>query len=548
MALPGVLVAVFAVLAMQWLWPLWTSGRAPGARSGEAAAHIWGLVVASDGLTTHGPFLRVADAALPAGIRRDLLDPVSLLVFTPVLRLTGSPAAAWGALGLSWMGVLAGGGVALGQRMGLGRLGTGVLAAALLCAPYWQGGLLLMGRSEYWPWALWPLHLAMLHDGLHAETGRARLWGALWAALTLTMLAHGGWQPLVYVLPVQCCVALGMAWTAPRWRAVGTLVAVAIGAALLTLPMLWAHLETAPWWLARVQGPPGSGVPLETPISSLLGTGQLLHGDVAPFVGWALPLLAVVGAWRVRRARPWALLGLVVVALALGPRIRVTEDLLLLGPFGMLPGNGRVHGVGRAIALATVPLGVAAALLVNTLSRRWAMIAVGLVVLEGVVWRPLPNDGVPVHGNAQVKDLYNAVPDANVAVFWTVTEPTDVALDEALLQSRGRGTSLSPAPRDDAPLRAISVLFQPPARTDPRDHPCAGDDAARLWWAGFQAVLLLHTTDALVPRRRRRVAQATDLLGTPALTNDQGAIWALAPQPPPTHCPTVWAASTGGVR
>ena len=62
----------------------------------EAMGHLWGLEVADEGLFRHGPFVRVTDqVGFPEGFHADFMDPVDLVIFSPVRRLTQSPGLAW---------------------------------------------------------------------------------------------------------------------------------------------------------------------------------------------------------------------------------------------------------------------------------------------------------------------------------------------------------------------------------------------------------------------------------------------------------------------
>lgn len=537
-ALRSVVLAVAVVLlGLRWAWPL-VEGWAPGLASGEGAAHIWGLLTTSQGLWEHGPFVRVSGAAHPEGVRRDLLDPVNLLVFGPLWGLTGRAALAWAGLGLAWIAVAAASGWALGRRLG-GPGAALVLGLAWAASPYLHGGLLPVGRSEYWPWALWPLHLALLHDALHAESPARRWRRAGAAGLVLGLLAHGGWQPLLFLLLGQVPAALLLARGARRPAPV--LVAVGALGALLSVPMLEAHLGVDPWWLRRLDGGTGAGEPLATPASSLLGVGGMTGGDAAPFAGWLLPVLALGAAVRSREARPWALLGAGLLVLALGPRCTL-GGLTLFAPFALLPGSDALHGPARLAGLAALPLGISIVTLfaVGSVQRsrwRWALL-LGLLV-EGLLWRPRQErPGIPVSPPRSLRALLAPLPAGPVAVFWAAATPRETERDHLLLQlaQEGRVSSVGPSPQVARPLSPYSVVELGLPRQSPLDHPCAAEEGARLWAAGFRSVLLVYGREGAQGRRHRRERELTALHGAPAARAATGVSWQLTATPPPAVC------------
>ncbi len=531
----GGLVLAVLVLGLRWAAPL-AAGRAPGRADGETAAHIWGLLVGTLGLAEHGPFVRAAAAGHPAGTLRDLLDPVNLLVFGPLWAILGDERVAWAGLGLAWLGMAAAGAHALGRRLGGPRAGV-LLGLAWVAAPYLHGGLLPAGRSEYWPWALWPLHLALLWDALWARDPRRRWWRGAGAAVALAALAHGGWQPLLFLLLGQVPAALLLARGAPRGR--GTVLAlVGLGAALLTLPMLASHLGTAPWWLDRLVGPVAGGVPEGTPLASLLGQGRVVHGDLEPFAGWVLPVLAAAAAWRAPRARPWAVLGLALLLGSLGPRIELA-GAVVPGPLQLLPGSARLHGAARLAGLAALPLAVAA---LAVWPAGWRGGALGLLlVAEGLLWPGARGPaGVPTRPDPGLAAAVAPLPPGPIAVLWTRTDVDVAARDLLLLQLTllDRHSSEGPNPQPPHPLGDYSVLDQPPARRSPLDHPCADEDGGRLWAAGFRSVVLVRPPGDAVQagRSQRRRRQLTRLLGPPVVSGATHAAWILAPPTGALRC------------
>ena len=352
---------VVGLLAVAWgAGPAVLQGELVGAASGEAVAHAWGLTVAAEGLFTHGPFLRVTElVGAPAGWRSDLVDPANIALFTLF-----STTHAWTLTLSAWFLAGALGATALSRRLGLDRLAGLVLVGAWVLGPGLLGGWLASGRSELWPLMLWPAHLAAVHG---AVRGSRRDLGL--AALSLAVMAHGGWGPLLLLLPWQ----LAAAWMLLENRAqVGRLVWIGLGGAVLCVPMLATQLSADPWWLARTAvGSPLEGRPLGTDVSGLLtglpGEGT---GDLGPAVAPVL-WLAVLGRRR------WWLLGTVMLLASAGPAISLMgQDWW--SPWALVmhvvPPLRGLHGWPRIAHLAALPLGIGLAWAVQG-RRRGALVA-----------------------------------------------------------------------------------------------------------------------------------------------------------------------------
>ena len=116
-AILGALAALIAVA------PAVGAGAVVGDPLGEALGHLWGLAVASDGLLSHGPYVRTAAVGWPSAWQADLVDPANLLVFAPLYAILGQSglAAAWALTLTAWL--LAGG-------MGAALLGHGFCLVA----------------------------------------------------------------------------------------------------------------------------------------------------------------------------------------------------------------------------------------------------------------------------------------------------------------------------------------------------------------------------------------------------------------------------------
>jgi len=491
-------------------------------------------------LAQHGPFLRVSDLVnAPEGVRLDLVDPLHLLLVAPGRALAGLGGAtlAWNLWHLLGLVVLAWGTARLARVLGAAPLGRAVAVAGALATPYIWGGLPL-GRSELLGCLLVPLLLSVLAESLSWPRG-------LLAAILVAAIGLSGWQPLL--LSALALVPAGLvlvAGSARRGRRLlGRLLIghalVAAGGAILLLPMLWTQLATSPWWTERLHdavalGPDAGGSSLLAALR-LDGLRPPMATAVAPYPGWGLLLLALLGLTR-RRSRPWALLALSLVLLTLGPRLSLPGGWRAdVGPAWLLvktlpPYAGLVDWA--RLSLVAGPLCAVAGGLSWTGRRSlFAAFAVALLLADGLSWRLDAPAAFEVAPPDDVAAAFAALPAGPVLELPGVApDERDHLADNDLsmlwaLTHRHPVTAV-PSPGASAML-GRSLLFQlhrgrPPRRGD----PCAATEGARLYDQGFRGVVLY--ADRLDPRRSAPLRrQLDDILGPAA--GDAGSVswWTL---------------------
>ena len=535
-----VVLGCLVAMAARITHPVWAdpTGLALGAPSGEAAAHLWGLWVAADGLTSHGPYVRVADAAWPAGFRGDLVDPLHLLIVAPAAWLGGAPGVvlAWNALPVVTLAVGAAGGAWLGARLGLGPVGQGLLAGLVVCSPAFAGATVPVGRSEQLVLGWASLHLAALHAAVRDGGGRR----IAVAGVTLGALAMGGWRPLMLLLWLE--VPLALAWSGGRRGLARALAVGGIGAALAA-PMLAAHVGAAPWWWGA--GPWPSPFHHEVEPARLgalltLDGGGGWSGDPTANAGRVALVLAAVGALRRPRVvLPWLGLGAGLWVLALGLRISTGTGGAgaWFGPAAHLsawvPPLRALHGWPRLAPLALLPLAVGAASGLDGRGRGAALVGLlglGVALVEGLAWAPVGQGSVA----AQPPPALAALPEGAIVSLPLAPAPGPAAqgaMDRALLHAAalGRPTTVAPSPY---PV-AAATLLGPLARVGRPGPPlpCAPDLAPRLSAAGVGGVVL-HL-DALPAgaaggARAALVAQ----LGPPVSAGESWQAWAVPAETP----------------
>lgn len=243
------------------------------------------------------------------------------------------------------------------------------------------------------------------------QRGGVRWWalGGLLGALTaITSLYQ-----LAYLTAPLLCVAvtLGRTWTRERLR--GALLAVGIMACLV-VPFMIPYA-------VRAATDPGYGRVLPTdvfsflrvlagrPIDSLLLPTvpmQPLQPDHGFFPG-IVAVALVAGAWRMRRARRWALLAGACLVMALGPYLLIDGHMLAMPlPYAwaqaLVPKFALFHDPTRALTGAALGLAVVAAWGARDVAGRVragtrrvgvALTIVGIMALE--VWTPIPTVSVP---------------------------------------------------------------------------------------------------------------------------------------------------------
>jgi hypothetical protein len=545
----------FAVAAAAALSPLigpLRAGGALGAPCAEGPRHLWSLRVAADALWEHGP-RRVAEVGWPGpALDLALIDPVSLLVFWPAREIVGE-VAAWNLLYAAAVLALAVGGWALAGALALGPGASAVLAAAVVGNPAFIG-FADSGRTEYLAASLWPLHLALLLRAVRG--GPSASWPALGAALgaavALALLGAGG--PPVAVFAALLGLPLLLGPLRGRW----SWGAAALGAAL-ALPALLPTLAELPGRVAEWGTPqPGLDRPVQVPVAALLGLADpdtLPPTEAPAALSPALLLLALLGAARVRGARPWALVGIWGLALSVGPRAAWTEGgAELPGPAAALmraaPPLAGVSSWSRIGHLTAVPLGVAAALG----APRHPAVAAGVAALALVnqLARPRPVDlgargfsPLPPPGYAEARDLLPA--GALLQLPLDLPNPATCRMDSRWLlwSGEGRPVTASPAGSGDGTLggalgpwlasvqRGRPDLLRAPASLPDGARDCLRAELRGLGARGLGGVLV----DVDDPRGAVQARWLEGALGPPAVQVGAWWGWDPAQAPAPAGAP-----------
>ena len=558
-------------------------GLVIGSPKSEAPRHFWGLWATARGLLDWGPFVAHLDVGFPESYTRHLMDPVNLVFFLPGYWAGGGgldgAVAGWTLLHAAWPVVGGIGGwlmarALLGDRPGapLGRL-----VAALACATApWLLSTPWLGRTEYLPAALYPLHLWALRRAI--RTGG---WGATAAAgLSLGATALGGWYLAVWLALLQPFVAAGLVLQArrdgrgpPLGGHAARLVAVAALATLMLAPAAWALFAYPPPVLGEAERL-AAVTGISTPPTKLLpftGSEGLPGTDLPAYPGAALALLAAVGAALDRRARPWLAAAAAVLVLSLGPylvwdhRPDAMDGALML-PAGWLewlvPPLRFLWGWNRIGALATAPLAAAAAFGAASLSQRLRGVRVQVLV---IILLGLVVDHAQVRAPAGISG--SSFPPALPA---PVAEALARLPDGALLQLPFDDFYMTWQPIHGRPIAEsleIEVVRQESWTTQqverllfelPRDAPvpdeyrgplaagCLRQDAARLAAQGF-SVLMVHRE--AIPDRHLDVARfLAEGLGEPAVDEPTLVAWTLPASPPAGRydCPVRDVAPTMG--
>ena len=290
-------------------------------------------------------------------------------------------ARVWGA---NWVGALLAAILIGGGGAQLGRLWAGHVSF-LLAAPYY------------------PFALAFIRLSLDRRSFPAML--AAGASLGLAILAGGGWVALnLWLLAATVAVLL----TFSRWReslatrraALQTLALLAmlpvagvlISAAKL-LPMLaylpYSSRDTVEYGFAIHRSAlttPGDFLSVLTSRSidrlNQAGDGAYLWHEFTAYVG-AIPLLLAIMAIVSRRRRStWILLGVAILfaVFAYGPGVGAGIDLYRV-LFELVPGYENVRIPGRMLGGVWLPVALLAALGLSSLTRRAALVPIGLLLV-----------------------------------------------------------------------------------------------------------------------------------------------------------------------
>ncbi|HJN76065.1 MAG TPA: hypothetical protein QGF58_19190 [Myxococcota bacterium] len=394
----------FAVLATLLVFPA-LSGEALGHPQADTYNHVWGFWQVRDALLSGESPLWTDNIGWPQGGALWFIDLFGALWTLPIQLLAG-PVVAYDLA--MWANLVLAGFAAwlLARRLGSSEAGSAFAGVTYAAVPQLLGQL-HNGISEtlsvgWLPLGLWGLvrfwrepgrNNGLIAGGLVAVCGFANFYYGLF--LGLIWAAAGVWTLL------------------PRAR--GRLVLRQLGWVVLgglpLLPLLWVFSGTLSSPEALVSRDP------EFVYASLVGHNMVdllaffhpgdfhspdlfelfdEHLQVVVYVGWILLVPALFGAWRVRRARWWAVLALVSFVFALGP------FLYLGGGYWQLPGGTWVplpflaffeviplfspisHAYRFAIPMQ-LALGVCAALWIR---GRWGWLLIPAFLVEVLLFSP----------------------------------------------------------------------------------------------------------------------------------------------------------------
>ncbi len=400
-----------------------------GSELTEAPAHLWALWNVARDIFTQGPLIREAAINYPDGFRLHMMDPINLVVFVPVYWLAGGGASgaalAWntlhgvaplvGALGL-W---------ALLKRI-LGRSPSLAWAGALAGVIYLAAPFFLlyhrMGRTEYLPSLLYPLHLAFFHRWMRRSPGIDRstldaappAWVGVAAALSLSAVALGGTYLSVFCLLGNTVLGLawsrGLGWREAAWR-LGSVGAMAVPP---VLPAAWALFEAWPavkkdaleggmWVFNEREVQWGTAMFTALRISPPKLRSDL---DYVPYVGTMAFFLAAAAAWvRPRKALPWMLLVLLTFIMGSGATLylgAITNafDGLTMPPLALnrlLPPMQHIRSWSRLMVFGSLAAAVGSAVFlawcwprVGARGPRLAQVLIGVALLDQMNWPYTP--------------------------------------------------------------------------------------------------------------------------------------------------------------
>lgn len=286
---------------------------------------------------------------------------------------------AWNGLAVAFLVLAVLATVAAARAAGASRVAAAVGALVLAASP-----ILLheLGWGRLATFQLWPglAALACMAGAARIGRGRRALGLAVGAGL---LLALQGLAYPFYALAAGAVGATALALSPLPWRDRGRLLGVLVGVAMVaSLP--W-FLAERPLLAATVQAAPPAGYTC-LPGAGLLGLRAV--PERFRLLPVALPLgLLALGS---RRARPWAVAGLLGVGLALGPRVVwLPEGQEVPSPLSWVmalhPWLARMHHPVRLAPFGLAGLAVAIALLLDPAGGRvrWLRWA-GLAALAGL--------------------------------------------------------------------------------------------------------------------------------------------------------------------
>ncbi len=389
------------VLAI-WPMPLAPATTVVGHPYGDMPDHLWGTWWFGRELSS-GRFPTATNLShFPDTLDFWYVDPLGALLALPFHGL--GPALAWNALVFLQLLLAALAAYAVGWDLARSR-GAALLAGVVGGLSPYAMGLVHSGLSECLALApvilFVPLSLRALGLDPLGRSPRSRHW--LYAALALglagTASAYYGLFGALFLLST----VLGPGWR-QRLPVAARLLAVAGAVALPAAAMGLASLGSegavtaanAPGWTGRLPATdlltfltPGEYYFPDTPAA---GNPGVLHVN---YLGWTAIALAALVA-----RGPFLRVGLVYLLFALGPRLAVHGQVVMVGqssvllPLGFLsfPGSpfGMVHQPYRMVALLVPWLAMAAAMASARVPARWRPPLALLALAETLLLSPSP--------------------------------------------------------------------------------------------------------------------------------------------------------------
>lgn len=445
-------------------------------------------------------------------------------------------------------------------------------------------------------------HASAAHLGLITNYWRMlylwallRVWrGAGWRTAVLgglclgLALATALPVPVYDVIPLTVLIVSGLAWAYRRqWRLwIGrALLLFAVGGLLTAFfytPMLVAALRGELDYLQE------SGVVLystdllayitPSPFNPVLSAAGLIPawgwdvlGDAGnegmAYLGLVAAILAAIAVWKVRAARPW--LGVVAVGMlfALGPVLKVgdqvvqvpvekgetTEVALPYLLYSALPGVGMGRTPGRFNAVTAVGLAALAAFGWAVLSARaaglrraiWQGGAViglaGLIVAEYLVFFPFPTTPVPMPSYLETLAVQAEAgierPVLNLPARDYITANWLLYYQTIHHQPVIAGHVVRVTPANPALLLMVNAAARPPEETGFVEGVAPAEAAAILRASGAKVVVLHRDFDA----GYAMAGYLPQVLGEPVYTDDDLLIFEVPEGPAP------WAAACTAV-
>lgn len=429
-------LGLYALLAVALTWPL--AARLRIMDPGDSAFFAWVMGWEIHALGTRPSMLPHANIFHPHRYALGFDEPVlgTTLLALPLVPFTDDAVLIFSVVRLLTFVLTGLTAYLLARDLGCGEGPAMFAGAALAFSPIRMDQIAhLSTLGTQW------LSLVLLFAFRYFRDGRAR--DALLAALFFTLEAYACGYHGVIGLVILPLAMVPIVWG--RWRRIPAALGAALlaGAALLPLYLL-QHAALDPIGFARGREETiFYSASLETFLSA--STWNHVYGELtAPFrrpgpnnlfPGVVMPALVGGGAlwrWR-RRARPsreavaLAVLGLLAVAVALGPEVRLFERTLFPGPFGIAREHVPLLRMIRVTSRAGIFLALSLVLLAALALTRWrarprTVALVGVLALAESAMAP-----IPLAAWAQVVDTRLPPPPVYP---WLASQPGEVALVE----------------------------------------------------------------------------------------------------------------------